>query len=197
MGRKREDAQSDLPKYLYCRNGRYVYRHPMTKAELPLGRDRTVAVGIATDWNAKLNGAVLESHVKRTELRHVRKTLGDVDERSMLREHSIVLKAIPATVCGVYFLLHNQKIVYVGQSIDCLRRVASHKIDKTFDAYHIIPLDRSALVDVEAAYIAKYRPKYNKAEPMDYGQDLASYHAMPGPDPIFLTSHMGGSEKHP
>lgn len=63
---------------------------------------------------------------------------------------------------GVYFLLRNGEIVYVGQSVDCRARVHTHKQDKTFDNSYIIKCSESALNYVEAWFIDFFKPQYNK-----------------------------------
>lgn len=69
--------------------------------------------------------------------------------------------------CGVYFLISNDKIVYVGQSVNIPSRIEQHKKDpcKEFDRYHSIPCKVTELDLVESNYIRKFMPKFNKAIP--------------------------------
>ena len=71
---------------------------------------------------------------------------------------------------GVYFLLRQKTVVYVGQSTCIPARIKNHKTDKTknFDAYNYILFDGDdeALSGLEAIYIAHFRPEYNVMRPM-------------------------------
>jgi predicted DNA-binding transcriptional regulator AlpA len=66
---------------------------------------------------------------------------------------------------GIYILLFEGEIVYVGQSICPLRRLGDHSSDKGkfFDAYVHIPCRPRDLLALEGLYISKFKPKYNKA----------------------------------
>lgn len=64
---------------------------------------------------------------------------------------------------GIYFLLAEGEVVYVGQSVDMRRRVADHIGDglKVFDAVSFVPCHPDKLISVEAKFIRRYAPKYN------------------------------------
>ena len=67
---------------------------------------------------------------------------------------------------GVYFLIEENKIVYIGQSISPMVRVGNHLGDKTiyrkyFTHVAILPVNEKDLYAVESAYIEHYRPKHN------------------------------------
>ena len=64
---------------------------------------------------------------------------------------------------GVYFLLHEGRIVYVGQSMNCWRRIGQHESDpaKRFDAFYVIRCEPPELDRLEAVYIAKFQPPLN------------------------------------
>ena len=62
---------------------------------------------------------------------------------------------------GVYFLCHNKKVVYVGQSAKLPGRVGAHVGDKTFDTVWFIRIPKSDLDYVEGELIRTLRPKYN------------------------------------
>lgn len=70
------------------------------------------------------------------------------------------LPVIPIT-CGVYFLVSGAEVVYVGQSVDVMLRVANHAGDKFFDGAFFIPLDAQELDAVEGAFIRALRPQRN------------------------------------
>lgn len=63
---------------------------------------------------------------------------------------------------GVYFLLKDNQIVYVGQSMFVASRIANHKKDKDFDSYRVILCYAPLMGKWERRLIQKFRPKYNK-----------------------------------
>jgi hypothetical protein len=64
---------------------------------------------------------------------------------------------------GVYFLIQNSEIVYIGQSVFIEARGGQHIAEdvKMFDRMVYLPLPRSALDQVEGAMIRTLKPKYN------------------------------------
>ena len=67
-----------------------------------------------------------------------------------------------AKVCGVYFLIENDAIVYVGQSIEVYSRLSAHFRSFTFDRVTIVECPRERLDSLELLYIQKFSPKHNK-----------------------------------
>ena len=67
-------------------------------------------------------------------------------------------------ITAIYFLIDGDDVVYVGKSIDLVSRILKHRSEnrKKFTRYAYIRCDEIDLVDMEAAYIAKFAPKYNK-----------------------------------
>ena len=98
-----------------------------------------------------------------------------INVKKRLRNRRIVLDAVEAysleeilnkstplpETCGVYFLIHNEVIVYVGQSKNVYRRTDTHKKDKNFDRITVIECLESDLDKVENFYINKFKPILN------------------------------------
>lgn len=62
---------------------------------------------------------------------------------------------------GIYFLIRDSKVIYVGQSVNITNRVCSHT-GITFDSYnYIIVNDDKRLDNLEAYFIAKFKPVHN------------------------------------
>lgn len=77
-----------------------------------------------------------------------------------------MMKNIPVNGDFVYLLLKGDDVVYVGQSINYTARIASHKHDKDFDSFDLVPVSpHEDLNLIEFAYIAKFQPKHNKMFP--------------------------------
>lgn len=74
---------------------------------------------------------------------------------------------------GVYLLILDGIVVYVGQSTDVEMRIALHlKEDtKVFDRAIWIELDRSELDAYEGALIRVFDPRYSYGAPVDIGRD--------------------------
>jgi len=61
---------------------------------------------------------------------------------------------------GVYFLVKDDVVIYVGQSVNCYTRIQSHQ-DKNFDTAFMIPVPPELLDRVEGSLIRVMRPKLN------------------------------------
>lgn len=65
---------------------------------------------------------------------------------------------------GVYFLLRNSEVVYVGQAKHIAKRLWQHRQTIEFDSFHFIEIMRRAQRDVaERKYIRAIRPILNVA----------------------------------
>lgn len=71
---------------------------------------------------------------------------------------------ITAAPTAIYFLLRDNKIVYVGQSINIYSRIGEHFEDRKikFNRFSIIPCKKENLEILETFYIHKFNPIYNK-----------------------------------
>lgn len=69
-------------------------------------------------------------------------------------------------ITGVYFLKKENKVVYVGQSVNINRRVEEHKKTKDFDSFDFVECDKDLLDCTENSFIMYYSPTLNikKAE---------------------------------
>jgi hypothetical protein len=68
---------------------------------------------------------------------------------------------MPAYVfSGVYFLVRDRKVVYVGQGLYCGSRCQQHHL-KLYDSVFVMPCPKERLNQVEAAFISLLKPEYN------------------------------------
>jgi excisionase family DNA binding protein len=83
--------------------------------------------------------------------------------RSLLGREEIVAAAIPAQQCrsGIYFLIMAGEIVYVGQSVNILSRIAAHVQEKTFDSWHWVSCPPQSLDYWERKYLDELMPPLN------------------------------------
>lgn len=72
----------------------------------------------------------------------------------------------PAQTSGVYFLVRDGEIVYVGQAKNIRQRIEQHDDSgKIFDAIAWLEAPLLFLNDIEAYYIYRIRPRENIREP--------------------------------
>lgn len=65
-----------------------------------------------------------------------------------------------SNVCGIYFLIKDSKIVYIGQSRNIAARITAHK-DKDFDSVSYVTCKKEELDITETLYILAYQPLLN------------------------------------
>jgi hypothetical protein len=67
-------------------------------------------------------------------------------------------------VSGIYFLIRGDAIVYVGQSVDIISRLAAHNADpsKDFNRFAYVPCQRQDLNAVEEFFIKLFQPEHNR-----------------------------------
>ena len=61
---------------------------------------------------------------------------------------------------GIYFLIHEGQVVYIGQTIDWPLRLRGHK-DKSFDSTRFIECSPDKRIDYEKRLIKIFNPIYN------------------------------------
>lgn len=85
------------------------------------------------------------------------------DKETILAAKRLVF---PLTM-GVYFLIKDNEIVYVGQSINVIARIMNHAREGRieFDGFTIIECDASLLNEIETHYIVQFCPPYNATRP--------------------------------
>lgn len=77
--------------------------------------------------------------------------------------HELQELALPPRICGVYFLISGNEIVYVGQSADVVRRVNEHfdRGRKKFDSVMYLPCSLGEVDEIEEHFIKALTPRYN------------------------------------
>ena len=81
--------------------------------------------------------------------------------KTLISPEEIVKSSNPwQRATGVYFLISNYNIVYVGQSVNIYGRLQDHT-DKQFDSFSFIPCEKNILDKLESLYIHVLQPKLN------------------------------------
>ena len=96
------------------------------------------------------------------------------DELGLLPKGEILaMGRTTARLCGVYFLINENEIIYVGQSVNIAGRVGGHHKDKVFTHYTYVECPESHLNALEGLYIEKFDPPLNGRSNGNY--DMRSY----------------------
>lgn len=73
-------------------------------------------------------------------------------------------KPKPNGIIGIYYLIHEERVVYVGQTVRGMSRIIEHITDgKLFDYYSFFPCNTGDLDRLEAIEVVKHEPHLNKA----------------------------------
>lgn len=72
---------------------------------------------------------------------------------------------------GVYLLIKDHIVVYVGQTYDLEVRLKQHK-NKDWDRYHFFECHPDSLNQFEERLIDKFRPKYNRSIHAPYSEHI-------------------------
>jgi hypothetical protein len=82
--------------------------------------------------------------------------------KALLPEEMIVETSLPwEKSSGVYFLIANSRVVYVGQSVNVYSRIDEHARGKFFERYAYVPCSVEMLDKLESLYIHCLRPPLN------------------------------------
>lgn len=89
-------------------------------------------------------------------------------------------------ICGIYFLVDNGRVVYVGQSNHIARRVAQHQMNEArFDSIAFFEAPEFFLKGIEAHYIRLFRPPLNTDVP--YNREFSALFLSPSPSTKEMT----------
>lgn len=123
----------------------------------------------AREWAEKKAKTIARKEALRTAnasdvlLANVPKKLVHALASAPYTKEEILAAALPAkSMTGVYFLMLDGEVTYVGQSIDLLGRISRHKREgKEFDSFAYILCGKDDLNDMEAKYITILMPWLN------------------------------------
>lgn len=95
-----------------------------------------------------------------------RKRGGQVTTEDLLSEDAILAMSLPLgqrAFCGIYFLILDDEIVYVGSSINLLARLSTHLAERKmrFNRISFVICAEADVRKTEYAYIRTLKPLYN------------------------------------
>jgi predicted GIY-YIG superfamily endonuclease len=80
---------------------------------------------------------------------------------SDLSKEFILSSAVPfRQQCGIYFLIRDNKIIYIGQSVNIPARIVNHT-KKNYTHIFCLECDESELDILERKYLQKFHPELN------------------------------------
>lgn len=184
MGRKRLPKSEGLPERVYLGKSAYEWR-PKGGKTIRLCHK---SASIFTVFYCYERAVQAHGHTIPPSYKSLREHMGEAQagraprNEALLNERSIQAASAPiSSICGVYFLLSDGEIVYVGASRNIMRRVSQHLDDdsKTFDSVSFIETSEQAMFRIESAYIEKFRPKLNEQTDLYsetvFGKDCDSF----------------------
>lgn len=126
---------------------------------------------LARSWADQTEAAIIERHERIDATRNaslaklIPKRVLEAIAGTEYTKAQIVKTAMPCgDHCGVYFLIHDDDVVYVGKSINIFHRIARHRADgREFDSFTYLLCPEDALEETEATYIAALMPWLNIA----------------------------------
>ena len=68
----------------------------------------------------------------------------------------------PESGCGIYFLIVEGRVMYVGRAVNVIARIAQHATVRKFDAWSWLVCPRRNLDATERAYINALLPEWNR-----------------------------------
>lgn len=165
MPAKRSDNRKHWPTGLYqTRPDYYVYRSPVSGRTMAIGKTtEREAIEYAQWANGQAEGAKLEDRVGRVSQPHAR-----IDHHGLLEADFIAEKAMAFDrIAGIYFLLRDNDVVYVGRSTNIMVRLSHHRFEATkeFNRIFVIECPVAHMDRLERLYIDKFQPTYNAACP--------------------------------
>lgn len=111
----------------------------------------------------KKQGREFKFKLGSEQCKDVNKKIEEIKTNSFLSENTHILIDF-FFVSGVYFLVRNKEIVYIGESGCVMTRISQHISEgvKQFDGFKIIKFETMKdRKDMEVYYIDKFRPIYN------------------------------------
>ncbi len=114
---------------------------------------------------------------------HVGNGRGNAGESVLLLDTEIIASSVPPypRKCGVYFLIKDHELKYVGQSIDVEGRLREHR-SRGFDRWHWIPCAAEELDSLERRYLDAFLPPWN-SDPLTVTRRKALQPPVPVPMP--------------
>ncbi len=89
-----------------------------------------------------------------------------MENKGLLNEKYIVANKLPIkskfnAEPGVYFLIKEESIIYIGKTNNMSKRLSNHEKLKFCDSVFFLETSDTEVASLEAEYILKYKPEHN------------------------------------
>lgn len=128
-----EELRKSLPPNLFVNAtaDQYYYRDPRSGRTKSLGCDQELAIAFVTKKN--LTNGIFK---KGDRAKRFVRSAAFIEEEGLLSEAELTAIAQPIRqLCGVYLLLSEGRVVYVGQSTNCHGRIGTHFAEHEFEQW--------------------------------------------------------------
>lgn len=140
-------------KSVITRRKNKLYRANARLQQARLSKDLDLLVEQVALLEIRRRGLQLSEKVSSAE--------DSLPAKTLLQEDQIVKGSISIdSLSGVYFLIKQEKVVYVGQSCNIFNRIAGHS-SKDFDSFAYIKCEKQHLDKLESMYIHFLHPELN------------------------------------
>ena len=150
-------------KYLVKNVWAIANAHDVTLLPTPASAPEKFIAALQKENDFLMDAATSAARLLDIERSAHQKTRLEMDD--VLPKHSVTALLVkshePRPIAGVYFLICNDDIVYVGQSKNVLSRMSGHT-DKRFDTVKMIATSDDRLLATERMMIKLLKPIYNK-----------------------------------
>jgi cell division protein FtsB len=115
---------------------------------------------VAESFQRQLMDALAQNRDLRLQVAELKAEVAKHENTDPALAEILRNKVTRGSFCGIYFLIKEGEIVYVGQSKNVFGRMNGHA-DKDFDYISFLPCRADELDLMEARYIVKYKPILN------------------------------------
>lgn len=149
MPKARKEINNGLPERWSIRHGAYYY---------------SVKPGHEKFWEFKQLyrlGGTFEEALETFSRIGSRTDHDDIPHEKLKCHPEIIRASYKISLAGVYFLINEGIVVYVGRSPNIPSRLEAHMGHIPFDSIHTIAAEGFEMERLEQLYIAAFTPKYN------------------------------------
>jgi predicted RNase H-like nuclease (RuvC/YqgF family) len=148
--------------------------------ELKEAAERKIKLQFGIDELEKKIARLEERHNNLRKMDEMFRALSELTGKTIFQAREIIANSFPRTrVIGVYFLIKENDIVYVGQSTNVFARIVAHE-SKDYDSFAYIPCEQEQLDNLETIYIHLFTPKLNGKHPSGQPISPVSFDALIG-----------------
>ncbi len=157
VGRPPHIPTKDLRRLVYKLASQNVSNEDIAK-EINISND-TLVKYYSNELNKPLTRRLITEKNKLTKYEDI-----STEERNDIPECMLNIDGVKEILFypqGIYFLIDDGEVVYVGQSSRISRRIPEHLKDKKFNRIFLLVVSEN-IDKLEMDYIYKFNPKYNK-----------------------------------